>query len=530
MASNAPDELRSGKNGNVEGQENGYSQNGVTILHPDRIAKNTSFLTIALIVQKVLSLGYFVYISRSVGPENIGAYLSALAITTVLGFFIDLNFSQALIRETAKRPEKTSQYLSAAITIKILIAIFAYTLAQLYVRVFHLPVIVQHLVLVTGLIMILDSLTLSFYSIFRGHQKLSYEAVGTVVNKVIVVIVGIIGVRLGYGVLYLVCAILLGSCFNVLYSGYFLFRRVGWIYRVSGIWPDIRYLAKIVFPWFALGGVFVTIYGYIDQLLLSNPLLVGERGSSYLSWYGTAYKLTYAFQFIPAAVVAAVFPAMSAYFMTNTDMLRKTFERSLRYLTLLVVPLSLGIIALADRIIISAYTRAYSASIRPLQILIIGLVFIFLNYPVGYLLNATDRQRRNTIHIGIAMVTNIVLNIMLIPHFTFVGAAISSTLSSVLLLVLNIRIAYSVVRFHVWSFVMAIGKSLVAAGTMCIGILFLKESVHPFVTILAASLWYFVVLFLIRGFSMNDGKMLYRVVMRKVSHSTDADAGSLHHH
>ncbi|MFH1171097.1 MAG: flippase [bacterium] len=529
MDSNVPVAPPSGKNGNQEATTAQPAPVHGAVLHADRIAKNTSYLTVALIFQKVISLVYFVYISRTVGPQNVGYYLSAIAVTTVLGFFIDLNFSQALIRETAKKPEKTNEYLNAAVTIKCFTAVLAYAVALLYVHLFHLPAIVQSLVVITGLIMILDSLTLSFYSIFRGHQKLQYEAIGTIVNKIIVTTFGVIGLRLGYGVHLLVLAILAGSAFNLVYVGILLFRKLQWRPRLRGVYDDVRYLAKIVVPWFALGGIFVTIYGYIDQVLLSNPLLVGARGASYLSWYGTAYKLTFAFQFLPAAVVAAFFPAMSAYFISDKEKLKTTFERSLSYLLILSVPLSLGIYTLADRIILSLYTRAYTASIFPLQILILSIVFIFLNYPVGYLLNAADRQRRNTIHVGIAMVVNILLNLFLIPRFTFVGAAISSTISSVLLVTLGLIVAKRIVAFRSWPLLVTALKTVVAAGTMAVGLWYLKHRSGLFTLIPLAVLWYFVVLLLLRGIRISDGVSLYQSVKRKVVHVHDDETRPVSH-
>ena len=291
MDSNEPAALPNGKSDNGTSADRNQQPTSQSILHPDRIAKNTSYLTIALVIQKILSLGYFIYISRSVGPENVGSYLTALAVTTVLGFFIDLNFSQATIREIAKRPEKTSDYINAALSVKTITAILAYVVAQLYVHVFHLPEIVQSLVLITGLVMVLDSLTLSFYSALRGHQRLQYESIGTVANKVLVTAIGVIGLSLGYSVHLLVLAILIGSIFNVFYSGALVIKKLHWHLSLFSNLVDIRYLTRIVLPWFALGGLFVTVYGYIDQVLLTNPLLVGDRGSSYLSWYGTAYKV-----------------------------------------------------------------------------------------------------------------------------------------------------------------------------------------------------------------------------------------------
>lgn len=518
-----------GKQDHKAGEAAARSLVGASLLHPDRIAKNTSYLTVALIIQKILSLAYFIYISRAVGPQQIGSYLTALAITTVLGFFIDLNYSQALIREIAKRPEKTHDYLNTAITIKTITAVLAYLVAQLYASVFQLPEIVRFLVIISGLVMVLDSLTLTFYSVFRGHQRLHYEAIGTILNKVVVVCVGVVGVQLGFGLFFLVCALLVGSLLNVTYSGILLMRKLRWRPRLPQTTQDFRFLTRIVVPWFTLGGIFITVYGYLDQLLLSNPLLVGDKGSSYLSWYGTAYKLTFAFQFLPAAVVAAVFPAMSAYYVSNRELLAKTFARSIFYLLLLAIPLSFGIFALADIIVVSAYTKVFASSILPLQILIISLVFIFLNYPIGYLLNAADRQRRNTIHVGIVMVVNLALNLFLIPRYNFVGAAVASTLSSAILVGLGFFVARKIIPINHRFLLVTAAKIIIAAGSMGALLLLLKDRLHIFLLIPIGVVWYAAILLLVRGLTLSDGVGFYRAVLRRVAPSDDHEVRPLHH-
>ncbi len=510
MDSNAPAEPRSGRSDNEE------SRPPLSLLHPDRIAKNTSYLTIALIIQKVLSLGYFVYLSRTIGPANSGQYLTALAITTVFGIFIDIGLSQVLIRETAKQQEKAGEYLSATIALKLLTACIAYAAALVYVRIFDYTSLTRSLVTLTGLIMILDSFTLTFYAIFRGHQRLQYEAIGTVLNKILVIAVGVFGLSRGLGVRFVVLAILAGSIFNFFFSFAFLIKKLG--FRPLPRWNSstLRFLGKIAIP-FAIAGVFVTVYGYLDQLLLSNPLLVGERGPSFVGWYGTAYKLAFALQFVPAAVAAAIFPAMSAYFVSSKELLAKTFNRAMFYLLIISVPLAVGIFVLADTIILKAYKKAFEASIIPLQILIVSIVFVFLNYPVGYLLNATDRQTRNTVHIGIVMVLNLVLNLLLIPRYTFIGAAVASTISSVVLLSLGLYVARKIVQLDIRLLLSTAWKTLVCSLTMAALIHYLDDRLNIFVLIALAATWYFGSLFLLRGYKASDGMKIYHSVVRKIS-------------
>lgn len=66
------------------------------------IAKNTSYLTLALVIQKVISFLYFVILARNLDPEFLGKYYFAISFTTIFAIFIDFGLVNYLTRETAK--------------------------------------------------------------------------------------------------------------------------------------------------------------------------------------------------------------------------------------------------------------------------------------------------------------------------------------------------------------------------------------------------------------------------------------------
>src|SRR3989344_1755565 len=107
-----------------------------------------------------------------------------------------------------------------------------------------------------------------------------------------------------------------------------------------------------------------------------------------------------------------------------------------QFLKILSVPLALGVVALADKIILALYTSEYEPSIITLQIFILAVIPIFLSYPVGSILNSCDKQSINTANMGIIMILNIILNIILIPIYQHLGAAIAALISLSILFIL----------------------------------------------------------------------------------------------
>jgi len=484
--------------------------------HPDRIARNTSYLTIALTAQKVLSFVYFIYISRSIGSEEIGRYLFALSLTTIVGVFIDIGLNPVLTREIAKDPQKTHLYLNTTFSLKLLLAVLAYGAVFLFINLPFLgyPAETKHLVYLSGLVMIFDTFVLSFYSIFRGYQVLKYESLGVILNKVVVMGLGVLFVLMHKGTLFLVLAILFGSLFNFVYTVSLLIRKVQWRPRFYLDKNVLKALLRIALP-FAIASIFTVIYGSIDSVLLN--MLSGARGNSFVGWYGTAYKLTYSFQFIPIAVGAAVFPAMSSYFISSKALLARTFERASYYLLVIVMPIVFGVFAVAEKLILRLWGNAFGTSIHPLQILIFSLIFVFLTFPIGALLNASNRQTRNTINIGIAMVVNIILNLILIPKYTFIGTSISSLVSTFILFALGLSVVRQTIAVNWRYLVTIVFKTLVSALIMVGILLALKERVSFIILIPLGVVIYFLALFLFRGFGQNEYKRIFHVVLRRFS-------------
>ncbi len=424
---------------------------------PQSIAKNTTFLTVAYIFQKVFAFVYFTLVARFIGATDIGVYTFAISLTTIFSVFIDFGLSSVLVREAAKFKDKANEYLNNIISVKIILAVLSYLAVAAVINLSGKPAISQTMVYLAGLVMILDSFTLAFFAVFRAYQNLKYEAIGIAINQIVILVVGLAGIYLKFPLYVLVLALLAGSTFNFLYSLILLKVKLKFNFKLLWDKPILKTLFKIALP-FALAGIFVRVYSYIDQILLS--VLIGDQA---LGWYSVPYKITYAFQFVPAAFAAAIYPAMSDCFVSNKEKLKIIFDKSMYLLIILSVPTAVGIACLADKIILSLYTAEFSPSILALQIFILAVIPIFLNYPVGSLLNACDRQARNTFNMGLTMVLNIILNLILIPYYQHVGAALAALTSLTVLFILNLGQAPKIISYDARYLAIKSAKSIFAA-------------------------------------------------------------------
>lgn len=495
----------------------------------ERILKNTSYLTLAFIVQKFLSFFYFILIARALGATDLGLYDPVKSLIPISLILIDFSLSAVLTREIARQPDRATTYLGTVLGIKLISATALLLIAGFATNFSSLEPTTKAIIYLDGVIVALDTFTLTLFAVFRGIQNLKYEALGMILTQTLTVIVGLASLKFGGGLKGLFLAVLVGSIVNFTYVMTVFRRKLGFFPRISWNRRLAKTFLKMALP-FAIAAILVKIFTYTDRFLLLT--LAGQK---YVGWYITGHKLTFALEFIPSAFAAAIYPAMSAYFVNSTKDLARTFERAMYYLILLAVPIGFAVFTLAEPLILRLYGPVFARSILPLQIMISGLLFIFLNFPVGAFLNAVNRQTLNTINMAIVVVVNVTLNLFLIRNFLEVGAAVATLISTVLLFSLGLRWVGRIISYDRRVLLIALGKSLFAGAVMAIVLGFLHGkipltlsagipgvggylSVMIYFAILgiAGFVVYVGLLVAMRAVGRRDIKLLFEAIRRKI--------------
>jgi O-antigen/teichoic acid export membrane protein len=182
-------------------------------------------------------------------------------------------------------------------------------------------------------------------------------------------------------------------------------------------------------------------------------------------------------------------------------------------------PLVFGVIAVADPAIVVIFGHQYADSILPLQILIASMLFAFLCFPIGAMLNACDKQTRHTVNLGITAAGSVVFNLILIPIYSYNGAAIANLLCYVLLFVLGIGVVGRIIKydwkFLLWSFIKIIFACLVMFAAMWL----IKTELNFILAIIAGIVVYFVMVYVLRLFTIQAVKEFLKSIRKNQSAS-----------
>ena len=481
-----------------------------------RLAKNALFLTLASVGQKLLSFVYFLLLARFLQPEKTGLYALALTLVTTCAVIADFGIPAVVIRDVAKHPDHARATVRRAVAAKIPFTLASIAAAFTAANLLGYEADAKQLVMLAAGIMAADSVSILSYGVLRGLHVLAYEAAGMFVSQLVTLSVGLLALQFSPTLPMLVFALTAGSLFNAVLSATRVAKRLGAGALVPDFrWEGMRGILSAAFPFF-LAAAFVRVYSTLDIQFLKAYL-----GNAAVGIYSVAYKFTYAFQFLPLSFVAALYPSMSAAVgRKDAQELGRLFDRALRYMLLLSVPLAFGLSAVSERVV-HLVDPSYAAAAPILSVLAFALIPSFLDFPTGSLLNASGRQSTKTALFGATLVVNAGLNFFLVPAYGMMGAASASALSLVFLVAAGVRFVPALVPGYTLARAFRLAAPIAVSGALMYPVARAAALwKHPSdvlvlgTAVVVSGVAYVAFLFLTRAVSAEDAAMVRKLFRR----------------
>jgi O-antigen/teichoic acid export membrane protein len=474
-----------------------------------RIARNTTLLLLSNVAGFVLGFFFTMYVARYLAAEGFGVLSLALAFTAIFGVLTDIGLQTLMIREITRDKSLAQKYLSNIAVLKVVLGSVTFGLIALTAQLAHYPAETVRVIYLLGLSVILGAFSTMFYGLFRAYERMEFEALGGALGGALLLGGALYAIShhfsiAGFGWVYFVASIImLAYCFVI----------SAWKFTMPRIELDLSFCKetlKQAWP-FALSGVFLTIYLWVDSVMLSSM-----KGNEAVGLYNAPYRLILILSFLPGAYFGAVFPIMSRFYITSKDFLRFTHERSLKYMLILGVPIGVGTTILAEKIILLIFGSDYYPSVIPLQILIWSTVFTFISGVFVNLFQSVNRQMILVWVLGSAAILKVVLNLALIPGHSYTGASIATLATSFVALALSLiwasRIGYGI---SIRNTIYIIIRVLVASAVIAVFLLYLKYF-YILAVIPLAALLYFGVLYIIGGIDKEDRLLLQQIIGQRL--------------
>jgi O-antigen/teichoic acid export membrane protein len=416
-----------------------------------RVALNTFFLSIADITNKFLMFFFYVLAARHLGVEKFGILSFGFAFATMFSALTDLGLGAVAAREIARDQQRAKELISNAIGIKLVVAILVMILIWALVNILGYPRENRMVVYICSLFVVETAFIAYFCYIFQGFQRMEYTALIRVFQSLILLSGVLILSRVSpvpayYAWLYA------GAGFITSLAGIFILNRKFIPLKASFDLRQWRSLLIEGLP-IGVGAIFVLFYYWNG-----SPFLSKIAGDQAVGVYNAAFRLVTGLNFIGVSFSSALYPVFSSVWASNPVRLTQLLTRALRWIIVMLLPIGILGSLLAEQLIVFIYGIGYQSAAEVVRILLwwafaTGFTSVFSNYFM-----ATNRARLMTVQTGIALLVNVILNLILIPLIGARGAAISIVVAEFSGLIFYFSIWLTLERYY--PAVSSIGKSL----------------------------------------------------------------------
>ncbi|BBO87713.1 flippase [Desulfosarcina ovata] len=381
-----------------------------------KILQNSMFLIAGRLFSRAMQFVLFVYAARQLGVATFGLFSFAYATVNLFAITMDLGLSSYLVQQLSRKQQRLTTLLFQAMWLKAILIPLGLAIILISGSLLATHTATWWPLILLGIAAAVDSITSLFYAVFHSRQQMQYSALVIATSNGIMSLVGL-ALLFFYPVVGLLCGIFaLGAVLRCILAAMIVRRKIELPEKRSDDRFATEMLAK-AFP-FALVTIFVTIYYYIDTLILtafSSAEVVGH--------YNAAYRLLEAPQFIVQAVTTALFPAASSFYNHDRSELRHLTAHFVQKAAAFGISVAIVTAYVADELVYLLYGSAYSASGPLLAVLIISAAIIMPNTICGTTLRATDHQNISAVVTGLGAFLNIGLNLAVVPQFEALGAA-----------------------------------------------------------------------------------------------------------
>ena len=472
-----------------------------------RIAKNTTVLFIATVIGYILGFFTTLYTARYLGAEGFGIISLALSLTSIFGVLTDLGLNNLIVREVARDKSLTNKYVSNTLSIKILFSFLTFVLLILTTELMGYTWKVNIIIYLIALNVIFVAFSAIFNAIFQSYEKMEYQAVGNILNAVLMFAGVLIVIHfnfdiLAFGFVYFISGLVF-LVFNILiYSWKFALPKM------DIDWSFWRPTIKESLP-FAVTGIFTMIYFWIDSVILSLMM-----GNEVVGWYNASYRLILIFAALYSVYMISIFPVLSGLYKTSQKSIKIAYERSFKYMLVVNVPIVIFITFLANKIILCIYGAGYIPSIIALQVLIWAIIFMFINTLSLNLLGSVNKQVIVAKIVAFGSIFNIVLNVILIPYFSYIGSSAATVATELVMLPIFLYVLKKENYVDISSLIKDVLKIIICSIIFIITIILLNQF-NLWLSIIISLIVYLTMIFITKTLNAKDISLIRSLFERK---------------
>jgi O-antigen/teichoic acid export membrane protein len=393
-----------------------------------------AYNTLTQIIGKVLGIGFsigtVILLTRYLGIVGFGQYNTAMVF---VGFFVivaNLGIYEIAVREMAQNINKRAEIFGNVIFYRLFSALVIFLLAFLIGLLMPYAPILKLAIGIVALQSLIESITEILRAIFQIHYRMDLPTIIEILCRGLYFVLIFLAIELKFSLLGILGFFVVSTFINLILM-YFLslkfvqikpqVDRKYWRYFILESWP------------LGLAAVLIMINGIMGIILLSFFKPMTDLGI-----YGIAYRIFANLILIPFIFADLILPKLSELYKTDRVRLKKFFQKAFDIILIVVFPIAILFFVMAPYSVYIIAGKDFIAASSPVKIVVIAAATIFLSAAFFNFLIASGKQKWLILSASLVAVLNIFLSLILIPRYSYNGAAFATLISEIIYLLVLI--------------------------------------------------------------------------------------------
>ncbi len=399
-----------------------------------RILANSGWLFIDRIFRLGLGLLLGVWIARYLGPSQFGTLNYSISIVAIFMSIAGLGLNGIVIRDLVRNQANANVTLGTSFLLQFFAGILSFILVVVAINILRpTDSLVKFIVVILGLAILLKATEIVKFW-FESEVKSKYIVFLENGIFFIFVIVKLLLIFNNAPILAFVWTILaeaifLAASLLILYT-----KFVGslWLWRPS--LTRAKQLTRESWPL-----ILVTTSSMmsmrLDQLMLGAMVSDMEVG-----YFAAAARLGEVWLVIPGIIGASIYPSLIKSREINLELYRRRVLQIIKIMAIIILPLAIIISLLSNNIILWTYGESFMPAGKILAIYIWSGVPYIIFFVLSQMVFIEGLLKTVFWMSIVVVITTIVLNLLLIPQFGGIGAAVATLLTSLVSIFISLGI------------------------------------------------------------------------------------------
>jgi len=469
-------------------------------------ARNLLSLTGAEIFCRFLTFATVTYLARILTSDGFGIISFSLALLSFAFLLSDLGLKTFGSRDLAQGKQDV---VDTVMSVRLLLVPVSFVLLVVVANLLDISRTHTAVIILYSLSLFIELFLIEW--LFFGLQELRFISIARVARVLTYSVLVFIFVKTSndvvlvpvfYGAGLLVAATYLMSRYGKVPAIKFSLTLKNWQASLSQALP------------MGFGYIMTQIYYNFDSIMLGI-----YKGSRVVGLYNGGYKIVFFLITFFLLYHQTLLAVLSKFYSKDRHKFNVTANHAAKYITYFSLPVSLGGSILAAELISQIFGDSYLGGVLAFRILLWTFLANNLAALFGNILVASHKQMTYMIGVTIGAVSNVVLNIILIPKYSLVGAAVSTLVAQIGVFFYMYSVSQQLHGFLLHDVLSLLLKPVIAGVAMAIT-LYLMQDMYWMLRVVPAGTIYLAVLFLLKGISTTELRTFARWVVVRESHGS----------